>query len=280
MEGLTIREVKSMQDVEGIEEVQRQAWNMADIGIVPNFETRAVADAGFVFIAIMDDKVVGFIYGYHHFPDVHYSHMMAVLPDYQGMDIGYQLKQYHRQRAIDSEYPVNFIQWTVDPLLPNNAYLNFAKLGGYCDTYKVNYYGDPSSDGVEIYAGVPTDRFKLTWSIKSERVKRRMDNYKQDRISIDQLVDRAPCLNSIKDHQFQGSTTPQGSHFSVEVPADYQYIRRNKLPIAIDWRMKFREICLQALDDDIIVYDYHSIVDRNSRRNFYEFVRRDQVSDL
>ena len=273
----TITSLTTMKEAEGVVEVQRQAWQMADIGILPTFETKAVSDAGFVFVAKKGDVVIGFIYGYHHFPDVHYSHMMAVLPDYQGTGVGYELKKYHRKQALQSRHHVRLVQWTVDPLLPNNAYLNFAKLGGFCDTYKTDYYGDPERDGVEIYAGVATDRFKLSWPIHSNRVQRRMDDYRQDRVDYATLMDRAPVINSIEEGRYQGGTTAPSENFSVEMPADYQGLRRNHLELARDWRVRFREICTGAIKTGFVVSDYHHVKAPDSTlRNYYEFTHKDQ----
>lgn len=262
-----------MEQVEGIVEVQRLAWNMEDIGIVPTFETRAVADAGFVYIAIdQTDTVIGFIYGYHHFPDVHYSHMMAVIPEWQGKGVGYNLKNYHRDQALQSEHHISKIQWTVDPLLPNNAYLNFAKLGCYCDIYKVNYYGDPDSDGVEIYAGLPTDRFKVTWPIHSARVEARMNNYTQNRITQEELLQRSPAINEIRDDSYVKISDIPDTSFTVQVPANFQHIRRKRIAVAQKWRLAFREICQNAFAMGHKVIDYHSFIsDDTSRKNYYEF---------
>ncbi|MHA2501535.1 MAG: GNAT family N-acetyltransferase [Candidatus Kariarchaeaceae archaeon] len=277
---LEIVPLTSMKEAEEVAEVQRQAWEMSDIGIVPTFETRAVADVGFVYVAKIRDHVIGFIYGYHHFPDIHYSHMMAVLPEYQSKNVGYRLKRYHRERALESKHHVRLVQWTVDPLLPNNAYLNFAKLGGYCDTYKVDYYGDPDNDGVSIYAGVPTDRFKFSWPIHSARVTRRMQDYRQDRVSHEVLMQRSPAINVIKHWRFTGSTDIPGTSFTVEVPANYQEIRTQELDIARDWRVKFRDICLAALDSGFILADYHHVDNpTGGKSNYFEFILRDTLRD-
>lgn len=271
----SIRPVETIEEIEGIVNVQRMAWNMDDIGIVPLFETRAVADAGFVYIAVdKEERVIGFIYGYHHFPHWHYSHMMAVLPEWQGKNVGYELKRYHRKMAIQSEHFVEGIKWTVDPLLPNNAYLNFAKLGCTCDTYKINYYGDPDRDGVEIYAGVPTDRFLVIWPIHNERTNNRMQDYHKDRVNMEQLLGRSPVINRIENDTCIYIEDQLPNQFTVEVPSDYQSLRRNSLEIAKDWRMKFREICVEVFGKAWEVFDYHSIVDQGSRRNFYEFKKK------
>lgn len=260
-----------MVEASGIVDVQRQAWQMKDIGITPNFEIKAVSDAGFVYVALHKEQVIGFIYGYHHFPDIHYSHMMAVLPEFQGHNVGFLLKKFHREEALRSQFPVNSIQWTVDPLLPNNAYLNFAKLGCYCDVYKVNYYGDPSGDGVEIYAGVPTDRFKVVWPIKSPRAKQRMHNLKQDRVNTSTLLQRSPVINDIVELQYRPRDGKISTSFCVEVPQDYQTIRQFHQQTALDWRITFRDICLKYFSQGYKVIDYHSQVDAGERKNYYEF---------
>ena len=168
MAEFSIRKVTNMQEIHGIVEVQRQAWDMPDIEVVATFEMKAVSDIGVVLVAIdMENKPIGFIYAFPEFPNYHYSHMMATLPDWQGKGVGFAMKKYHRTIAIESRHHIDRIRWTVDPLLPNNAYLNFTKLGGVCSKYYPNYYGDPSEIG--IYKGIPTDRFLLEWFIRDLR---------------------------------------------------------------------------------------------------------------
>ena len=183
----SIRQVTNMDEIHGIVEVQRQAWQMADLEIVATFEMKAVASFGTVLIAVdKTDKVIGFIYAFPYFPDMHYSHMMATLPEWQGKGVGFAMKKVHRDIALKSEVKINKIVWTVDPLLTNNSYLNFSKLGGVCSTYYPNYYGDAGEVG--IYNGIDTDRFLLEWPIHDERVERRMDDFHVDRIDISTLL--------------------------------------------------------------------------------------------
>ncbi len=274
MNEFSIRPVKTMHEIHGIVEVQRQAWQMDDIGIVPTFETKAVSKFGTVLIAVdKNDTVIGFIYAMPQFPDAHYSHMMAVLPEWQGKNIGYELKRYHWKLALNSKYTINHIYWTVDPLLPNNAYLNFAKLGVICNTYYVNFYGSPDGDGVGIYSGLPTDRFLVDWRIRSDRVKRRMNNYKEDRINYDELCERSPIINIVEDDRWISTLDIKNNSFILEVPSDINALKNKNIEIALDWRYKFREFVIEKFNEGWFTTDYHSLIINNKRRNFYEFTK-------
>lgn len=258
-----------MKEIHGIVEIQRLAWQMEDLGIVPTFEMKAVASVGTVLVAVDgNDKPIGFIYAYDQLPDSHYSHMMAVLPDWQGKSVGYTLKKEHYK--IAKKKGVKHIRWTVDPLLPNNAYLNFAKLGGVCNTYFVNYYGSPDTEGIEIYAGLETDRFLLDWRIGHERSERRIKDFRLDRIEKEQLLNKHHPINSIKDNLPIDLMNPlgQSDSFLVEIPSNFQEIRRVDMKKAITWRNYFREICLHYFNQGFHVVDYHSF---NREQNFYEF---------
>ncbi|MDH5402003.1 MAG: hypothetical protein OEY49_05895 [Candidatus Heimdallarchaeota archaeon] len=275
MDNFIIRKAKTMSDVKSIVEIQKRAWDMGDEGVVPSFEMKAVIDSGVVLVAVdSTDTPVGFIYAFDRIPDIHYSHMMGILPEWQSKNVGFRLKEYHRNIALQNKYPINQIQWTVDPLLPNNAYLNFTKLGCVCSTYKVDYYGDPNSDSVGIYAGVPTDRFLVQWFIRDERVDRRMNDYTIDRVSLEKLLVRSPSINFINHDAWISLDNKVENSFTVEVPSNYQLIRQTNLSLANDWRIKLRDVCVNYFQDGWEVLDYHSFKDGDIRRNFYEFRRK------
>ncbi len=264
-----IKRVETMDEIHGIVEIQRQAWQMDDLGIVPTFEMKAVASVGTVLVALDEnDTAIGFIYAYDQLPDAHYSHMMAVLPEWHGKSIGYELKKVHFKIARENN--IKHIRWTVDPLLPNNAYLNFAKLGGICNEYYVDYYGSPDAEGISIYAGLDTDRFLLDWRINDERVGRRMDNYKLDRITEDALFKKCNPVNTIENNLPKAidGLMEQSTAFIVQIPSDFQQIREQEQDKAKVWRSFFREICLEYFKKGWYVLDYHSF---NREKNYYEF---------
>lgn len=275
-----IRQVTSMHEVHGIINVQRQAWEMDDIGIVPSFETKAVASFGTVLVAVTpDEEIIGFIYAMPMFyqekaevKHAHYSHMMAVLPEYQGQGIGLAMKRHHRKLALESVFDIQKISWTVDPLLPNNAYLNFFKLGCICNTYFVNYYGAPDSDGVGIYAGVDTDRFQVDWMIRSQKVEEHLLGTIPT-LKTDDLRSRRIINQVVEEKWMNDIPNDLPTNFLVEVPSDYQKIRREQVELAREWRVKFRTICLRAFSIGYFTTNYYTIQDEGNRRNFYEFAK-------
>ena len=104
-----------------------------------------------------------------------------------------------------------------------------------------------------------------------------MENYKVDRIAFEEFETIGPILNTIEDNSFQGSIIiPDENSFFVEVPVNYQEIRRNDLEKAIDWRVKFQEICVSSLANDYLISDYHSVSTPQGRKNFYQIQRRAQ----
>lgn len=258
-----------MKEIHGIVEIQRNAWQMNDLGIVPTFEMMAVSSVGTVLVALdKDDKPIGFIYAYDQIPDSHYSHMMAVLREWQGRSVGYELKKKHMELA--REKGIKHIRWTVDPLLPSNSYINFSKLGSVSNKYYVNYYGSPEHEDIQLYAGLDTDRLLLDWRITDERVVKRMKDCKVDRITKIELMLRSPSINIIENDlpidRFDKSEIRDS--FSVQVPANFQELKENNLEAAKIWRIYFRELCLHYFKNGWHIIDYHSF---NRLENYYEF---------
>lgn len=275
MSKYSIYRVTSLSELQGIVEVQRQAWGMSDLEIVPSSTLKAVTSFGTVLIAVDRLKeVIGFICAFPYFPDKHYSDMMAILPHWQGKGVGFALKKFHREIALNSEVPINSIVWTVDPLLTNNSYLNFSKLGGLSSIYYPDYYGDQEEIG--IYKGLPTDRFLIEWQIRTDKVAKRMNDYKVDRITLSTLLERSPAINSIHKEQctINDKFKPRTS-FCVEVPANFQHLKNQNIEIAKDWRMKFRKICMKYFDTSWEISDFHTFLEYDIRRNYYEFTEKE-----
>ncbi len=281
MEGefFSIRKVKTMEEVRSITEVIRKAWDLTDLENIATFEMKAVSDFGTVLMAAPNDDpghAIGFIYAFPMFPDRNYSHMMGIDPAWQGKNVGFELKMVHRQLALEHENPqINEILWTVDPLLPNNAWLNFGKLGVICDTYKINYYGMP--EGVGIYEGIPTDRFLVKWQIRTEKVEKAIQRVRSGEHrkypSFEEFVAERSIMNSIENRKFVANQQfTLKETFYVEMPTDYQWLRENQVDVAADWRQKFRETCVRYFKKGWIVSDYVRTIDGDgSFHNFYEF---------
>jgi predicted GNAT superfamily acetyltransferase len=93
-----------------------------------------------------------------------HSHMVGVVADHRGANIGFALKQHQRAWALDQD--LARITWTFDPLVVRNAYFNVMKLGARLTHYYVDFYGELTDD---VNAGDETDRCLVTWQLTEDR---------------------------------------------------------------------------------------------------------------
>ena len=285
---IQIRKLTEMEDVNLILELMQKVWQMHEREIVSSFEMKAVTQFGLLLGAYDIDndstKPIGFIYAFNKFPDIHYSHMMGIDPAYQGKNIGFLLKKFHREQALKALNPIiNYIEWTVDPLLSMNATLNFRKLGVVCNTYHENFYGIPTSVG--IYPSLPTDRIQVSWHIRSPRVERRYESTYTSELpwkSSTQLINSIPTITHYsKNKGFFDSPTVEdiqqlGSPelFALEVPDRFTESSRKNYEWALEWRTGTRSIFRNGFSNNYNLVDFLSFKEQNNiRRNFYIFTR-------
>jgi predicted GNAT superfamily acetyltransferase len=88
-----------------------------------------------------------------------------VLPEYRDRGIGRKLKMAQREEALARG--IKRMEWTFDPLVIKNAYLNIVRLGVVVHSYSPNFYGVFSS---RLQGGLPTDRLHAEWWMDSPRV--------------------------------------------------------------------------------------------------------------
>ncbi|HEY1804723.1 MAG TPA: GNAT family N-acetyltransferase [Terracidiphilus sp.] len=94
-----------------------------------------------------------------------HSHMLAVRPSHRKRGLGAQLKWEQRHEALSRG--IRYMEWTFDPLVVPNAFLNIHRLGAVARTYLVDFYGVSSS---RLQGGLPTDRLLAEWELDSPRV--------------------------------------------------------------------------------------------------------------
>ena len=261
-----IRLLESPEEMTTVEELQRIVWPGSETEVVPtHMLITAVHNGGIVLGAFVEDKMVGFVFGFpglEMLPDgphpKHCSHMMGVRPDLRNAGLGFALKraqwQMVRRQGLDR------ITWTYDPLLSRNAYLNIAKLGTVCKTYRRSEYGD-MRDGLN--AGLPSDRFQVDWWLNTARVERRLGKRARGTLKLDQFIKADsqqlyPLLS-----QTDGLLQPpeQFSPFKdsltlAEIPSDFMELKAADFALARDWRFFTRELFETAFDKGYIVTDF------------------------
>lgn len=168
---IVVRHCRGLGEFERCVEVQRRVWAGDDIEVVPlPVFVVAAETGGQVLGAFAGEKMIGFtlaVAGVHGSKPFLHSHMTAVLGEYRDRGIGRRLKLFQRQDAL--ERGIGLVEWTFDPLELRNAYFNLVRLGAIVRQLLPNCYGITTSP---LHAGLPTDRLKAEWWLRSARVER------------------------------------------------------------------------------------------------------------
>jgi len=264
---IDIRLIESPQDLGTVEDLQRLIWSGNDTEIVPVHLFRAaVHNGGLVIGAYVEEKLVGFVFGFIGIDDlggqkrlIHASHMAGVHPEFRDAGLGYKLKraqwQMVRAQGIDR------ITWTYDPLQSRNANLNIAKLGAVCSTYISNYYGEMRD---ELNMGMPSDRFQVDWWVNSNRVKKRMNKPGTNKNSLSHYMKAdIPSINQTQINEigfiepvFREKSVPLSDLVMLEIPSNIQEIKDADIDLGIAWSDHVRSLFLDLFNMGYIVTDF------------------------
>lgn len=275
MPASVIRVLESPEDMTAVEALQRAVWPGSEMDVVPaHMLITAVHNGGLVIGAFLEDQLIGFVFGFpglEFTPDgprpKHCSHMMGIHPDQRDAGIGFALKRAQWQMV--RHQGLDHITWTYDPLLSRNAYLNIAKLGAVCNTYRRSEYGD-MRDGLN--AGLPSDRFLMDWWVNTRRVERRLSKRARRPLRLDDFSKAE--LHPLYSLQLRADKLPSPpEHFSpfngnltlAEIPSDFNTLKQADFALARDWRFFSRELFETAFAEGYIVTDF--IYDHG--RSFY-----------
>lgn len=163
---LDIRRVATLDEYGECVAIQRETWGADFAEVVPPAIMMVSQKIGGVTAAAFapDGRMLGFVFGLAGVRDgrvVHWSDLLAVRPEAQGLGIGARLKRHQRElaRAAGAER----MYWTYDPLVARNAHLNLVRLGARVVEYVPDMYG--SSTGSVLHEGIGTDRFVVEWEL-------------------------------------------------------------------------------------------------------------------
>ncbi|HEY0620289.1 MAG TPA: GNAT family N-acetyltransferase [Kribbella sp.] len=207
--GVEVRQI-SAADAAMAQTVVREAWGRQQI---PQSNLlHALSHAGnAVLAAVSDGTPVGVAFGFLGWSGgLHlHSHMTAVVRGYQSRGIGYALKSW--QRALCLEHDVTEMRWTYDPLIARNAYFNLVKLGAQVQAFFPDFYGAMDDT---VNAGDYSDRFEVSWQLKSEEVMAALER---------------------REHH------PASAAGVVAIPADYDSLRQSDPARGREIRLSTRE---------------------------------------
>ncbi|WP_040227151.1 hypothetical protein [Bhargavaea cecembensis] len=271
MEGVArktvIRPFASKEEMSQVAALEQAVWGMDPTPVHQLFT--AVKNGGILLGAFDGGRAVGFQYSFAGFDGKGAylcSHMLGILPEYRHSGLGADMKRVQADIARDLGY--DLVRWTFDPLESRNAYLNIHKLGGVVGTYLENCYGEMND---ALNAGLPTDRFEVDWRIREARVTegKRPAPYDAERpFRTGVTPDAFPVLET------EHAKLPDGPAFAVPVPADFQAIKKGDAALALDWRMKTRELFVRSFGNGYVLEDVRR---KDERINEYILKKQDTV---
>ena len=221
-------------------QIQDEVWS-GDVAVPPQLMLAIVHNGGYVGLGYVDGdpRPAGFVFGFlgiYDFHFRHHSHMLAVRREYRGSGLALALKEAQRDHCLDQG--IEIMAWTMDPLEALNARFNFGKLGTYAREYHRDFYGAMPD---KLNAGLPSDRFYVEWPIGMDRTYKRLRG-----------EDSAPALDDAEregiryllraDGDRPGLQEPPNgeTHLFVEIPSDFQAIKRKDATLALEWRIAAR----------------------------------------
>ncbi len=203
---IEIRSCDGFDEMQACVQLQIETWGYDENDVTPRKTFMLAQKIGGQVIGAFDSesgtessqKLVGFAMSLPGIkqtqngpqPYLH-SHMLAVRPSHRNRGLGEQLKWEQRREALSRG--IRRMEWTFDPLVISNAFLNIHRLGAISSRYFVDFYGVSSS---RLQGGLPTDRLLAEWELDSPRVEailaRRPAAVQntQDRILVPAPIDR------------------------------------------------------------------------------------------
>jgi predicted GNAT superfamily acetyltransferase len=230
---IEVRPLKRPEEFRQAIEVQRSAWGMPDLEVIPTRILIAISrNSGIVLGAFDGGKLVGYSFGFlarDKYGLYLYSHHTGVVKEYEGQGVGFLLKAKQRECAL--KMGLSRVKWTFDPLQSRNSYFNFTKLGAVARVFYPNYYGELFD---ELNYGLPTDRVVAEWFLRSRRVESRVSG----RIAEPSLGDARHAIEVSKGKPV--FTRVASQKVLVRIPLDINGVKARDLRLALAWRLSLR----------------------------------------
>ena len=236
-----LRRLASPGDYTQAVELQRVTWGESFRDLVPAAMLKITQKIGGVTAGAFDEQgaLVGFVYGLSGFRDerlIHWSHMLAVKPEFRDHGVGRRLKEFQRQLLVAAG--IDWMYWTVDPLVARNAHLNLNRLHVQVRDYVPDMYGDTGSS---LHA-FGTDRFVVAWPVSGEAAPTRRSG-DSDRAGLWETA----ILNGLDERTLETLFLPSARPciVRVEIPSDIESV---SVADAFAWRVATRRGFLAALN--------------------------------
>lgn len=251
--GIVIRKLDDLAEVQQAVELHRSIWGPEDRDLIGVSTLRALSHANnYVFGAYLGDQLVGAITGFvgwHGEKFQLHSHILGVLPEVQGRNVGFALKEH--QRAWCLIKGISTITWTFDPLVSRNAYFNLSKLGAAVTAYYPSFYGR-MNDGIN--GSDDSDRVLIEWALGAPRaVEASMGNGVATPDIADLHEGGAQIALAVGDDDSPIETPVASDTILVGIPRDIVGIRQRDPRLGARWRSASRSALEGALNDGFVI---------------------------
>jgi predicted GNAT superfamily acetyltransferase len=244
------RVLDTIRDLEDAFALEVTVWGLDPRDAVPVNMLRALQHAGGAEIGAYDgDQIVGFTLAFPAKIEnrwILWSHMTGVHRDYQGKNIGFELKRQQRDWALANGF--DEIRWTFDPLQRGNANFNIHRLGATAENYLVDFYG-MMVDEIN-HANIPSDRVEGVWRLNDPHVVALMKG-----IQPDEIIQDRPFLLRDRGLPEASSFNESASEYLVQIPGGSLSI----LPAPdalLQWRIALRETLTYAFAQGYVAVDF------------------------
>lgn len=262
---ITIKQIKDVDGCTHFQELQRRVWVGPELDVVPNHvAVTVIKNGGGLLGAYSEDgpsEMGGMVGATFWWPGVvprtavegvkltlkMCSHMAGVLSAWQGRGIGLQMKLAQRTLVLEQGL-TDWITWTYDPLYLANGVFNIHRLGGTCNTYARNVYGDMQDD---LNKGVPSDRCQVDWWLRSERVLNCVDGQTERAWATRDLQVLPTSSHALNPHLRQPIDVEMrldGTPIALPIPDDIGLIRRSDSALSLAWRLYVRRVLEEGFD--------------------------------
>lgn len=249
---ITIRELRTMPDINRTAELQKAVWRMHDVEVSSPHTLRAIVHAGGAVIgAEAEGRLVGFCFGMAAWREGElwlWSHMAGVRPEFQGRGVGLKLKLAQREWALSKGFCR--MAWTFDPMQSGNANFNFNRLGTTARIYSVNHYGD-MQDGIN--AGMASDRLEAQWQLDSPRVIALVEGGGQGESPAPQNPVKVVYVDQSQELRHEQPNSFTDARYGIEIPLNIAALKAADLERAKTWQLCVRRAMTALLDAGYIV---------------------------
>jgi predicted GNAT superfamily acetyltransferase len=236
---VVIRPLATFAEREECVKLQEAIWGSGFVDSVPSSILMIAQETGGVASgAFHGDRLIGFVFGITGIRDdrrIHWSDMLAVLPEYRDQGLGHRLKIHQRELLLG--HGVERVLWTFDPLVARNAFLNLRRLGALARTYRRDLYGRSTS---HLHAGIGTDRLLAEWWIDSPRVRQSLSGERPAPRDLDRVLLNPPETATYRARPGEAQRAPRGDALEIAVPADIQELKTHAPDLALAWRENVR----------------------------------------